>query len=511
MAECVASSSFVKLHMQRSFVKDKGCTPRNIQFPIERKYSHPNWNSDSLSTWKLCEPSVPGNLKLKVSSCPRKTYLKCSCLESLVNPEGATASDWVPIADQVLLMASMFLTYMAGIIPVDNSYQIDISNGNVVPESPTSSGSAKMNEDQASSKYALDVVKGKLLNSLDAFERGANLGNIILEYGERRTKRPLNLSALADGPRMRLLWASFQRIEEEVKNVSDSENFNIVNRLAVFSEVIRKSCQPACMTWLERELCISNNNSKELVSVLCENLKGDDSVLLNIRKSGKEDLYADLLCFLCFGSLREGCCYDCSLFVLNGISILEDLVITLADGIGGIYLELISVDSNFSSEMNSISLTLCTLSTRALQRLRNEVALNQWLYQNMDSVTSMYEDRFDLHTLQKQPIEEPGNGHTEKQWWKWFTKKKSESGSSSLYYVVISQFPMTVKRTKELRALTGWRYYFSLFLELSDISMPLIRAVINKVSNAISFFLVTLIGRSLGLIYTGIRQSLRWK
>lgn len=89
-----------------------------------------------------------------------------------------------------------------------------------------------------------------------------------------------------------------------------------------------------------------------------------------------------------------------------------------------------------------------------------QVALDQWLYQNMDLVTSMYEDRFDLHTLQKQLIEEPGNGHTERQWWKWFTKKKSESGSSSLYYVVISQFPMLVKRTKELRALTGWYVFF---------------------------------------------------
>lgn len=55
------------------------------------------------------------------------------------------------------------------------------------------------------------------------------------------------------------------------------------------------------------------------------------------------------------------------------------------------------------------------------------------------------------------------------------------------------------------------RYYFSLFLELSDISMPLVRAVVAKVSSAVSFFLVSLIGRSLGLIYTGIRQALRWK
>lgn len=55
------------------------------------------------------------------------------------------------------------------------------------------------------------------------------------------------------------------------------------------------------------------------------------------------------------------------------------------------------------------------------------------------------------------------------------------------------------------------RYYFSLYLELSDIGMPFVRTVAAKISDAVSFFLVCLIGRSLGLIYTGIRQSLRWK
>lgn len=52
---------------------------------------------------------------------------------------------------------------------------------------------------------------------------------------------------------------------------------------------------------------------------------------------------------------------------------MEDLVITLADGIASIFLELISVDGNLSNKMNSLGLALCTLSTRALQRLRNEV------------------------------------------------------------------------------------------------------------------------------------------
>lgn len=66
--------------------------------------------------------------------------------------------------------------------------------------------------------------------------------------------------------------------------------------------------------------------------------------------------------------------YDRCLFIQHGVSLLEDLVITLADGIASMYLELISVDSSTSSsEMNSLDLSLCSLSTRALQRLRNEV------------------------------------------------------------------------------------------------------------------------------------------
>lgn len=57
----------------------------------------------------------------------------------------------------------------------------------------------------------------------------------------------------------------------------------------------------------------------------------------------------------------------------HGVSILEDLVIMLADGIASMYLGLISVDSSMSNEMNNLGLSLCTMSTRALQKLRNEV------------------------------------------------------------------------------------------------------------------------------------------
>lgn len=74
---------------------------------------------------------------------------------------------------------------------------------------------------------------------------------------------------------------------------------------------------------------------------------------------------------------RPDCHYDSKLLTRHGVEILEDLVINLAEGITSMYLELISVDSNMSSEMSRLDLVLCSLSTRALQRLRNEVCCNQ--------------------------------------------------------------------------------------------------------------------------------------
>lgn len=88
----------------------------------------------------MCELTAPGILKLKVSPRSVGSTMKCMCLGSLVNPEGATVSNWVPVVDQVLLMASIFLTYMAGVIPLKQSYQKDISNESRIAESSTSSG-----------------------------------------------------------------------------------------------------------------------------------------------------------------------------------------------------------------------------------------------------------------------------------------------------------------------------------------------------------------------------------
>ncbi|CAL5192025.1 unnamed protein product [Lathyrus oleraceus] len=514
MAECVTSPFCFKLNMQRRPFTERAFSHQTTNFKtVHRKYSRNGCECFHFSAQNTFEPSVFRAPDLKMTHSLRTFPLNCNGIGALVDFDGSTASSLVPVVNQVLLMGSILLAYMAGVVPINKSYTSDQkinSIKNVLRESSDISGSAMKQNDQVESKYVLDVVREKLLNSLKALENEAYAGDTTLQYA----KRPLSLNAVAAGPKLRLLWAAFLQIEEEVNNNSSiSRSVGMDDLFKVFSEVIQRSCHSICATWLEKEyFLVKGNTDKEFLSLILEKVKGDNAISQNITRSGKKDLYSELLWYLTFGLLRDDCCYDSSIFATHGISILEDLVITLADGVASVYLEFISVDSKVSSKTNSWDMSFCAMSTRELQKLRNEVALNQWLHHNMDTVVSMYEDRFDLCTLEKQPINLPDSSQTEKQsWWRNLTQQPSKTMSHELHWIVISHFSMPVKRTKELRALIGWRYYFSLLLELSDITMPIVRKVINKASEAISFFLVSLIGRSVGLIYTGIRQSLKWK
>ncbi|KAK9075984.1 hypothetical protein SSX86_004314 [Deinandra increscens subsp. villosa] len=453
---------------------------------------------------------------LKVNHHQKANHMKCYCLGTLISTAGDSFG-WIPVADQVLLVTSIFLTHMAVVVPADGPF---LGSGrkkssDVAPDGTFISGSAmRDNKDkEVTLEFSWDIVKRKLTDSMTAIESGTNLAKEIMESGQT-ANQPSSLSAIAVGPRFRLMWASFKWLKNEVENISRSTSTtDLKNLRMVFSEILRRSSLSICTDWLKDELLLRDRKSiKEFPPPLYEKLKGDDSVLQNIVKSGKEDLYSELLYILRFGSLSKECCYDYDFFASRGVYVLEDLVITLADGIASIYLELISVDSDMSNEMNNLGLSLCDLSTRALQRLRNEVSLNQWFVQNMETVASMYEDRFDLRILQSQPLTEPSKGKAEKfGWLKNLSQGKSRPLVSPLCAAVISSMRVPIKRTKELRGLVGWRYYFSLYLEMADITMPIVRTVVAKISDAVSFFLVCLIGRSLGLIYTGIRQSLKWK
>lgn len=75
----------------------------------------------------------------------------------------------------------------------------------------------------------------------------------------------------------------------------------------------------------------------------------------------------------------------------------------------------------------------------------------------MEVVVSMYEDRFDLCIFQYQLVEESSKDKDQTiNWWKKLNVISSRPVSRQLNVVVIDQISVPVKRTKELRALTGW-------------------------------------------------------
>lgn len=68
--------------------------------------------------------------------------LRCCCLGTLINPEISALSSGVLIIDQVLLMASVIMVYMAGVVPSKKFHftsRKSVSD-DVVPDESTSSG-----------------------------------------------------------------------------------------------------------------------------------------------------------------------------------------------------------------------------------------------------------------------------------------------------------------------------------------------------------------------------------
>ncbi|KAI0501762.1 hypothetical protein KFK09_016707 [Dendrobium nobile] len=519
MADYSVIPSCAKLQLQRIVPRGNILMPRNLNLRNRPRdcllfgRSHKSYFSSSRlyivqPAILICANEIRGL---------NANFSKCYCWGMLVDPENAAPSNLVSAMDEVLLMVSVILAYMAGAVPQRKNFDFmsHYTKENLGSSSPMSYGRSEISENITSSKTNTiwDEVNGKLLDALDTTGNGVTLDNRAVDIADVSQKDALSLFALNQGPTWRLLWTTLWRLQKEVSNIHSSHE--AVNRgawLVVVSEIFKAIVTQILTKWLEQELSLgAGGRNMNPVVQLSEKLKGNDVVLNNIKRSGKTELYADILFFLRFDSLsRSGCCFDTNFLVKHGIEILEDLVITLADAVACIYLELISVDSDMSIEINSLGLKICPLSTRVLQRLRNEVVLKQWLQQNFESVVSLYEDRFELFVLFRQKKDDQLDSQTTKSVWKklFFT---TQAVPSALNCVQISSLSLNVKRTKELQALTGWRYYFSLFLEFSDVAMPLVKAFFEKARSAVSFFLVCMIGRSLGLVFSGIRQSLGWK
>uniref|UniRef100_A0A0D9VGD1 DUF3685 domain-containing protein n=1 Tax=Leersia perrieri TaxID=77586 RepID=A0A0D9VGD1_9ORYZ len=443
-----------------------------------------------------------------------ETSIKCYFLQSLMDSESLVSPNLLLLSDEALLTISIVFAYLAGVVPSGHVFPYDRNhNLNQHLGAPNPSDSGRDVKLLPGGNTVFDPsdtwseVRMKLSEALQSNGQDASLGGSDNELKNNRKNYPLSMLAIHGGPRLRLLLTTFQNVPESSELVDGIR----IEWLQISTTLIDALIEPAFMNWIRGEKALENSKIKEeLTKMITRKIKEDDRILKRFNRLGKSELYLDLLYFLRFGSARSDSCFDAKFLAEHGARILEDLVIFLADAVASIYIELISVDGDMSTNVVGSSLALCSLSTRELQKLRNEVAINGWLHQYFESVVSMYEDRFELYVLSRKLCEKPVDNQAEvTNWWRLGFGRPSTA--TLLDYIHISSFSLPVRRTKELRALAGWRYYFSLFLEMSDIAMPFIRAVVTKVSAAVSYFWVSMIGRSLGLIFSGIRQSLGWR
>lgn len=68
-------------------------------------------------------------------------------------------------------------------------------------------------------KCAWDVIKGKLVESLEAIDHARVSEDKIQELEKLHAKKPLSLNAITGGPRLRLVWAVLTHLEKEAGTV----------------------------------------------------------------------------------------------------------------------------------------------------------------------------------------------------------------------------------------------------------------------------------------------------
>eukprot|EP01026_Neomeris_dumetosa_P033285 TRINITY_DN2650_c0_g2_i3.p1 TRINITY_DN2650_c0_g2~~TRINITY_DN2650_c0_g2_i3.p1 ORF type:complete len:507 (+),score=58.52 TRINITY_DN2650_c0_g2_i3:138-1658(+) len=164
--------------------------------------------------------------------------------------------------------------------------------------------------------------------------------------------------------------------------------------------------------------------------------------------------------------------------VNQGSKVIQDLVVTIAETVANSYI--LDIRQGNQSRIDAYGQPLGLLpklsNTRQLERFRNAIALQAWLNYNYFSIEAIFEDRFQ-------------------------TFEFASDGS-------ITRGSVACRRATELNGLKGWRLFVSLLLEAADLFGPVVRGTVGKVGDLVSWLLVQLIGRSLGLIYKGIVQSL---
>lgn len=78
-------------------------------------------------------------------------------------------------------------------------------------------------------------MKVKLLDSLDAVKQGTN---VVTGFQEEFELRPSSLLALAEFPRLRLLWASFQWLRKQAITCALLYSFLLIKEIICCNDIV---------------------------------------------------------------------------------------------------------------------------------------------------------------------------------------------------------------------------------------------------------------------------------
>ncbi|XP_024364560.1 uncharacterized protein [Physcomitrium patens] len=480
----------------------------------------------------------------KLRGCDRRRTRRLSGLSPVADAARifAFAVEWQPAVEQLMFVTSVALVYLAGIVTPRKTALIERTVDVSLPRTGPSLDEGAAVSQQFKREYEFEESESEV-QERDSWGKvqakfGAALTRLArkekdvgsFESRDRAVRNPvLNLQALESGSRLRLLVLALEQLRTEVDSINVSSKLLPAaewSKLAL--DVLCGLVEPICKTWLAQEPRLVGVNQQSPAQMVDNGIftveeptkvsggltgavdpsptqnadsisQGKALVLDYLQRTGKTDLYIDLLFFLRFQTMRPGSCCDCMVMSRHVGNALEDLVVALADGAAAIYLgrdpQMGGRDSDWP-----ILVRPSIKSTRALERFRNEIALRGWFQRNFTSVAAMFEDRFELWTIDTLRDSEVATP----------IESQQTTKDDGVTEIRLKPIELPARRSKELRALTGWRYVYSLYLELSDIVGPLLQVLGKKLGGAVSFLLVRLIGRSLGLIFEGIRQSVRW-
>mmetsp|Transcript_655 Transcript_655/g.2563 ORF Transcript_655/g.2563 Transcript_655/m.2563 type:complete len:474 (-) Transcript_655:1887-3308(-) len=328
--------------------------------------------------------------------------------------------------------------------------------------------------------------------------------------GQEDASPELELQALNDGSRAQLVSAVMLALKETLENIEENNGS--------LREVIQTVAKVSANDWMgSLSLDVGSQDRCARVVQAAGDI-ADEKIWQNgqILEGSKAALYASVLMYLAKNSMiasekaeiivadekeinvrnHDG---ETVLEFFNSpmasvcVTVLQDIVLNIADSVAGAYVTCareatakgaVNGGVVLEEETGAIvrippfrdALNVRLKSTRSLEKFRNETSIRSWLEKNYYDVLAMYED---WHKL-------------------WGVNENGELVTRKIH----------VCRQPELQEVKGLRLAVSMVIEVADVCLPIAKSALNNCSRVASWLLVTLIGRSLGLVYRGIKESM---